>query len=124
MAGGPSREYEVFHDTFEFIYSSFEFADILAASGMPTTPESAIKWSGDASKIESKPRQPRDHSSWTRSKRATPHPVSGQRQTRARTRQARCLMTPVAPAPSSCYGRKCAHNRSVSAHRSLARGWG
>jgi len=66
--GVPPREYEVFHDTFEFIFSSFEFSDILAASGMPTTPESAIKWSGDASKIESKPRQPRDHSKWTRSK--------------------------------------------------------
>jgi hypothetical protein len=72
--GVPPREYEVFHDTFEFIYSSFEFADILAMSGMPATPESAIKWSGDANKIESKPRQPRDHSGWTQSKLADTPP--------------------------------------------------
>ena len=72
--GVPPREYEVFHDTFEFIYSSFEFADILAMSGMPTTPESAIKWSGDASRVESKPRQPRDHSGWARSKLADTPP--------------------------------------------------
>lgn len=69
--GVPPREYDVFHDTFEFIYSSFEFADILAMSGIAPTPESAVKWSGDASKIESKPRYPRDHSSWVRDKMAS-----------------------------------------------------
>jgi len=68
--GVPPREYEVFHDTYEFMYGTFEFADILAASGMPTTPESAIKWAGDASKIQSRPSRPRDHSAWVSGKMA------------------------------------------------------
>jgi hypothetical protein len=68
--GLPEHEYEVFHDTFEFIYHTFAFADILAMQGMPTTPESAIKWSGDAELVRTKPLARRDHGDWVKEKLA------------------------------------------------------
>jgi hypothetical protein len=68
--GVPVCEYEVFHDTYEFIYSTFTFGDLMAASGVPVTPESAIEWEGDREKVRDRPLRPRDHSSWVRQKMA------------------------------------------------------
>jgi hypothetical protein len=68
--GVPPREYEVFHDTFEYIYSTFTFADLLAMEGIPPTPESSIKWEGGGEGVQTKPSQPRDHSAWVKERLA------------------------------------------------------
>jgi len=68
--GVPPYEYEVFHDTYEFMYSTFAFADQLAAAGIPPTPQSEVQWSGDAEKVRTKPLQRRDHSDWIQQKMA------------------------------------------------------
>lgn len=68
--GVPPREYEVFHDTFEYTYHNFAFADQLAMSGIPATAETAIKWEGDREQVQAKPQQRRDHSAWVREKKA------------------------------------------------------
>lgn len=60
--GWPASEYDVFHDTYEYIYSTFEFSDILAGMGIPVTPESEIKWEGSGEGVEIAPKTPRDHS--------------------------------------------------------------
>jgi hypothetical protein len=62
--GVPPYEYEVFHDTFEFIYSTFTFGDLLASVGLPPTPASEIHWEGDNPEVQTKPKAPRDHSAW------------------------------------------------------------
>ncbi len=59
--GRPPSEYDVFHDTFEFIYSTFEFADILALMGMPVNESSRIKWEGGGQGVETAPKAPREH---------------------------------------------------------------
>lgn len=46
--GLPTSEYQVFHDTYEFIYSTFVFGDLLAMTGIPQHPSSATVWQGDA----------------------------------------------------------------------------
>ncbi|MBN1640826.1 MAG: hypothetical protein JXA09_06300 [Anaerolineae bacterium] len=66
--GTPEYEYEVFHDTYEFIYSTFTFADLLAMSGMPVTPASATRWEGGTEGVQVKPSAPRDHSAWVAEK--------------------------------------------------------
>ena len=63
--GTPPFEYDVFHDTYEFIYNGFAFGDVLAMSGMPTTPQSAIHWSGENMDVQTRPKVARDHSAWT-----------------------------------------------------------
>jgi hypothetical protein len=68
--GVPPYEYEVFHDTFEYIYHNFGFADQLSMMGVPAGPESAVQWAGDAEKVRAKPLKPRDHSSWIQAKMA------------------------------------------------------
>ena len=60
--GVPPHEYDVFHDTYEFIYSTFTFGDLLAMQGLPVTPSTATRWEGGGEGIRAKPLQPRDHS--------------------------------------------------------------
>lgn len=57
--GIPPSEYDVFHDTFEFIYSTFTFGDLLAAMGMPVTPGSATRWEGSGEGVLVRPKRPR-----------------------------------------------------------------
>lgn len=59
--GWPASEYDVFHDTFEYIYVTFEFTDILAMMGIPVTPASEVKWEGGGEGVETAPKVPRDH---------------------------------------------------------------
>ncbi|MBN1580167.1 MAG: hypothetical protein JXA89_05650 [Anaerolineae bacterium] len=59
--GFPLSEYDVFHDTFEYMYATFEFADILAMMGMPVTDSSKIEWEGSGEGVETKPHSPRTH---------------------------------------------------------------
>ena len=66
--GAPVYEYQVFHDTYEFIYSTFAFADQLAASGVPPSPESVTTWEGDTDKVRTAPLARRDHSDWVKQK--------------------------------------------------------
>jgi hypothetical protein len=66
--GVPPYEYDVFHDTYEFIYSTFTFGDVLAMQGMPTTPASETHWEGDNPDVQAKPRVPRDHSAAVQAK--------------------------------------------------------
>ena len=60
--GVPVAEYDVFHDTFQFIYSTFTFGDLLAMSGIAPHPTSAIVWAGGGEGVQTKPKYPRDHS--------------------------------------------------------------
>lgn len=60
--GVPPYEYEVFHDTYEFIYSTFTFGDLLAMSGIPPSPQSATKWEGSGEDVQTRPAAKRDHS--------------------------------------------------------------
>jgi hypothetical protein len=60
----PPYEYDVFHDTFEFMYSTFTFADLLAMQGVPPTPENVIQWEGSNPDVQTKPHAPRDHSEY------------------------------------------------------------
>lgn len=62
--GVPLYEYQVFENTFEYMYSSFTFGDLLASMGVPVTPKTAVKWEGGGEGVQTKPRQPRDHSAW------------------------------------------------------------
>ena len=62
--GRPVYEYEVFHDTFEFIYSTFTFGDLLAMTGMPVSPSSATRWEPGTEGVQTRPNAPRDHSEW------------------------------------------------------------
>ena len=64
--GVPPYEYEVFHDTYEFIYSTFTFADLLAMQGVPTTPETVTQWEGRSPDVQTKPHAPRDHSAYVK----------------------------------------------------------
>jgi hypothetical protein len=64
--GVPPYEYEVFHDTFEFIYSTFTFGDVLASTGMPPTPQSETHWEGGGEGVQTKPTAPRDHGEWVK----------------------------------------------------------
>jgi hypothetical protein len=68
--GVPPQEYDVFHDTFEFIYSTFSFTDLLALQGFPVTPETSAKWKGRGEGIRTKPLQARDHSEQVKAKLA------------------------------------------------------
>ena len=68
--GVPPSEYDVFHNTFEFIYSTFTFGDVLAEFGVPPSPQSATTWQGEGEGVRTKPLQPRDHSEWIRAKMA------------------------------------------------------
>ena len=62
--GAPPYEYEVFHDTYEFIYSAFTFGDLLALVGVPSTPKAITHWEGAGEGVQTKPNAPRDHSAW------------------------------------------------------------
>jgi hypothetical protein len=62
--GVSEYEYDVFHDTYEFIYSTFTFGDVLAMSGIPPTPASEIHWEGGNENVRLRPLNPRDHSAW------------------------------------------------------------
>jgi hypothetical protein len=68
--GVPPHEYDVFHDTFEFIYSTFSFTDLLTLQGLPATPETATRWEGQGQGIRTKPLQGRDHSAQIQAKLA------------------------------------------------------
>jgi hypothetical protein len=68
--GVPPHEYDVFHDTFEFIYSTFTFADLLTMQGFPTTPATAIQWEGKGEGVRTKPLHARDHSDRVQAKLA------------------------------------------------------
>lgn len=59
--GVPASEYDVFHDTYEYMYVTFEFTDILAMMGMPVTDATKIEWEGGGEGVETKPRSPRAH---------------------------------------------------------------
>jgi hypothetical protein len=62
--GTPPSEYEVFHNTFEFIYSTFTFGDLLVMEGIPPSPSSVTTWQGTGEGVQTKPGQPRDHDGW------------------------------------------------------------
>ena len=66
--GVPPYEYDVFHDTYEFIYSTFTFGDVLAMQGIPATPASETHWEGGNPDVQTKPHAPRDHSDVVRKK--------------------------------------------------------
>jgi len=66
--GVPPYEYDVFHDTYEFIYSTFAFGDVLAMQGIPATPASETHWEGSNPDVQTKPHAPRDHSASVREK--------------------------------------------------------
>jgi hypothetical protein len=68
--GVPPSEYDVFHDTFEFIYSTFTFGDLMAQFGRLSTPESATQWRGEGKGVQTKPKVPRDHSARIKKRRA------------------------------------------------------
>ena len=68
--GTPPREYEVFHDTFEFIYVTFTFGDLLAMEGVPPSPSTVTTWRGAGEEVQTRPRQPRDHGDWVRQRMA------------------------------------------------------
>ena len=64
--GTPPSEYDVFRNTFEFIYSSFTFGDLLAMEGIAPSPGSVTTWQGTGEGVQAKPAQPRDHGDWVR----------------------------------------------------------
>ena len=66
--GVPLYEYEVFHDTFEYIYSTFTFADLLAMTGVPPSAGSAVSWAGEGEGVQVKPAIPRSHGGWVQEK--------------------------------------------------------
>jgi hypothetical protein len=68
--GTPPSEYDVFHNTFEFIYSSFTFGDLLAMDGLPSSPGSVTTWQGAGEGVQTKPVRPRDHGDWVRQQMA------------------------------------------------------
>ena len=57
--GVPVHEYEVFHDTYEFMYSSFTFGDLRDKLGVPVPPGSTITWSGGGKDVRTFPRRQR-----------------------------------------------------------------
>jgi hypothetical protein len=59
--GVPASEYDVFHNTYEFIYSTFTFADLLTLQGVPVTPAMAIQWEGGGDGVRTKPLHARAH---------------------------------------------------------------
>lgn len=62
--GTPPYEYDVFHDTYEYIYLTFVFTDPLVVAGVPPQPHTATVWEGDEDKVQTRPDTPRDHSAW------------------------------------------------------------
>jgi hypothetical protein len=66
--GVPPYEYDVFHDTYEFIYSTFTFGDLLAMQGVPPMPANVTRWEGSSPDVQTKPHAPRDHSAYVREK--------------------------------------------------------
>jgi hypothetical protein len=68
--GVPVYEYDVFHDTYGFIYSTFTFGDILAISGIPPMPQTETHWEGSGEDVQTRPHAPRDHSEWVAAKMA------------------------------------------------------
>jgi hypothetical protein len=59
--GVPAHEYDAFHDTYEFIYGTFTFADLLALQGVPVTPAMAVHWEGGGDGVRTKPLHARAH---------------------------------------------------------------
>ena len=59
--GVPVEEYEVFHDTFEFMYHSFVFGDLRMSLGAPAVGESTILWEGEGENVQTRPKRRRDH---------------------------------------------------------------
>jgi hypothetical protein len=68
--GVPPYEYDVFHDTYGWIYSTFTFGDLLAMMGVPTSEQSVIRWEGGGKDVQTSPHAPRDHSEWVAAKMA------------------------------------------------------
>jgi hypothetical protein len=68
--GVPPYEYDVFHDTYEWIYTTFTFGDLLAMTGIPPTPQTATKWEGGGEGVQIRPNAPRDHSAWVKEQMA------------------------------------------------------
>ena len=62
--GVPPYEYDVFHDTYEFIHSTFTFGDLLALSGIPPMPQTETHWEGSGESVQARPDTQRDHSAW------------------------------------------------------------
>ena len=60
--GVPASEYDVFHDTYEFMYSTFVFGDLLAVAGITPNPQTATVWSGGGEGVQTRPRRPRARS--------------------------------------------------------------
>jgi len=59
--GVPIAEYEVFHDTFDFIYLNFGFGDSLTSLGIRVPPSLTIEWQGGSDDVETAPQNPRKH---------------------------------------------------------------
>lgn len=58
--GVPVSEYEVFHDSFQFIYMTFTFGDIIAdAMGIHLPPSISVQWQGEVDGIDTMPKRPR-----------------------------------------------------------------
>ena len=58
--GVPVSEYEVFHDSFQFMYLTFAFGDIIATSMGIRLPSSfTVEWKGGTEGVETMPKRPR-----------------------------------------------------------------
>ena len=58
--GVPAQKYDLFHDAFEFIYSTFAFADWFILQGLPITESTVVQWEGGGEGIRTKPLHPRE----------------------------------------------------------------
>jgi hypothetical protein len=68
--GVPVYEYEVFRNTFEYIYTTFTFGELPEVVGMPLNPDVAVKWTGQGAGVRAKPLRPRMRPSRSSSKKA------------------------------------------------------
>jgi hypothetical protein len=68
--GVPPYEYDVFHNTYEWIYVTFTFGDLLAMTGVPPMPTNVTKWEGGDEGVQTRPNAPRDHSDWVKEQMA------------------------------------------------------
>jgi hypothetical protein len=66
--GASISEYDVYHDTFGMMYSSFTFGDILAMGGVSAPPQTETHWEGRGKGVQTRPHTSRDHSKWLASK--------------------------------------------------------
>jgi hypothetical protein len=67
--GVPAAVYDAFQDTYEYMYHTFAFGNVLALAGVPGFVHSSVEWEGGGEGVQTKPNVPRDHSDWLKKKR-------------------------------------------------------